>query len=90
MSRLSLAIAGALTLVLINCTKKGEPVKISDAKDDFEVQRLFTRDNCTVYRFYDNGYYRYFTNCSGSTMTTQSYQCGKMRCTRPEEISGGK
>lgn len=91
MSRFSLAISVALTLVISGCTNKPDatPVVVKDNVANFNVEKLFTIDNCTVYRFQDN-YTHYFTNCSGQTMTQQSYQCGKSRCHRPENISGGK
>jgi hypothetical protein len=85
--RSPIAVAFAL-LTLIACAKdNGTPVQVQDAKVDFHVKKLFTKDDCTVYRFRD-GNDHYFTNCSGTTMTTQSYQCGKARCHRPEEITG--
>ena len=37
-------------------------------------------DDCTVYRFYDNGSWHYFTKCGGGTVTTtKNYteNCGK-------------
>lgn len=42
-------------------------------KPSIEVERLFTVDGCTVYRFYDNGT-RHFASCPGSTVI---HQCGK-------------
>ena len=40
-------------------------------------------DGCTVYRFYDNSAWHYFTRCGGSVTTTKNYSesCGK-GCTR--------
>ena len=36
-------------------------------------------DDCTVYRFYDNGSWHYFTKCGGTVTTTKNYteNCGK-------------
>ena len=36
-------------------------------------------DGCTVYRFYDNGSWHYFTKCGGTVTTTKNYteSCGK-------------
>ncbi len=62
--------------VLSGC---GKPAETSTAVGrEFVVDKLFTHEGCTVYRFYDGGT-RYFTNCSGSTSWTE--QCGK-GCTR--------
>jgi hypothetical protein len=40
-------------------------------------------DGCTVYRFYDNSAWHYFTKCGGTVTTTKNYteSCGK-GCTR--------
>ena len=38
---------------------------------DYTVEKLFTVDGCTVYRFNDCGF-KYFTNCKGSTQWTES------------------
>ena len=32
-----------------------------------DVKRLLTFDGCKVYRFYDDGNYHYFSNCTGAT-----------------------
>jgi hypothetical protein len=36
-------------------------------------------DGCTVYKFYDNSSWHYFTKCGGSVTTTKNYteNCGK-------------
>ena len=36
-------------------------------------------DDCTVYKFYDNGSWHYFTKCGGTVTTTKNYteNCGK-------------
>lgn len=58
-----LCIAAAI-LALGGCKKQAESSVTTGA--GFQVEKLFTTDGCTVYRFYDSAY-RYFTNCSGST-----------------------
>lgn len=81
-----LLICIAAVFVFAACTKEGEgPARASN--DRFDVQRLFTADGCTVYRFFDAGNFHYFVNCPGGGVSTrQSYQCGKARCYRPEII----
>lgn len=69
----------ALT-VIAGCSKPAETSTAVGA--EFVVDRLFTHEGCTVYRFYDGGNARYYTNC-GSTAWTQ--QCGK-GCVRQEGI----
>lgn len=55
-----------LTLLLFTgCIKK--PLEISQTENkEFAVEKLFTFDGCTVYRFSDDGGIKYFTNCKGS------------------------
>lgn len=70
----------ALT-VLAGCSKQAETSTAVGA--EFVVDKLFTHEGCTVYRFYDGGNARYYTNCQGSTSWTR--QCGK-GCVRQEGI----
>lgn len=64
-------------LSLAACTKVPEATV---QKGEFNVERLFTVDGCTAYRFSDAGHYVYYTNCSGSAQSTISRQCGKTPC----------
>ena len=52
-----------------------KPKSASSVGIGYEVEELFTHNGCTVYRFSDKGYHRYFTNCSGATTWNES--CGK-------------
>jgi hypothetical protein len=54
-----------LCFLLVGCA--GEPEQTTPVSKDFKVDRLFTHEGCTVYRFEDAGYLRYFTNCQGGT-----------------------
>ena len=41
------------------------------------VERLFTHEGCTVYRFFDRGYH-YYVRCDGTATSTASPNgCGK-------------
>jgi hypothetical protein len=71
-----------LILALVGCTKQAETS--SAAGREFVVDKLFTHEGCTVYRFDDGGRSRYFTNCSGST--TWAENCGK-NCTRDVNVN---
>ena len=64
-------------LVLAACTKPAETSTPANA--NFAVDTLFTHHGCTVYRFYDGGHARYFTDCKGQTSWSET--CGK-NCTR--------
>jgi hypothetical protein len=70
----------ALVALLAGCSKQAETSTAVGA--EFVVDKLFTHEGCTVYRFYDGGTTRYYTNC-GSTVWTRD--CGK-NCTRQEGI----
>ena len=86
-TKIMLSLA-ALAMVA-GCEKPAESVAHTGA--GFKVERLFTHDGCTVYRFRDS-YNRYFTRCDGVTAqstTTWQESCGK-DCTRPVEVSGGR
>jgi hypothetical protein len=85
-------LAGSLVLLMLcalmlltGCAKQAE--RVDQVNMEFNVDTLFTKDGCTVYRFYDEGRGRYFTNCKGSTEWSES--CGK-NCTRSAGIDGGK
>lgn len=69
-------------LLLVGCAK--DPIAV-DRTDNPEVNihTLFTHNGCTVYRFYDNGYRHYFSDCRGSV--TSRVSCGK-NCTRPTHV----
>lgn len=63
--------------VLAGCSKPAETSTTVGV--EFTVDKLFTHEGCTVYRFTDGGNARYYTNCQGSTSWQES--CGKS-CTR--------
>lgn len=52
---------------------------------DFQVDTLFTKDGCTVYRFGDNGASRYFARCENTASVEWRESCGK-NCTRSVEV----
>ena len=72
----------AFILALAGCSKQAETS--TQANNEFVVDKLFTHEGCTVYRFIDGGNNRYFTNCSGSTNWQEG--CGK-NCTRNMNIN---
>lgn len=59
----------AAMLALIGCEKASE---VQVQSGEFNVERLFTVDGCTAYRFRDSGRAVYYTNCQGSTQSTYS------------------
>lgn len=63
--KVAVAIAIGAILFLTACAKRPDntgktPVQV------FEVGKIFEIDGCTVYRFYDGGYPRYFSKCTGA------------------------
>lgn len=71
----------AIVAALIACAALSacqKPAQSSVGAGSFDVQKLFTVDGCTVYRFMDDRSI-YFTNCRGSA--SWQYNCGK-GCTR--------
>lgn len=87
MTRLAILIISALALA--GCYKQSE--SSAHAGVDFEVDRLFTHDGCTVYRFWDGAGRRYFARCEGASSagTTWTETCGK-NCTRSVEVPTGQ
>lgn len=72
-------ITAALAVVLLaSCeTKQVEEVKTS-TNPTYKVEKLFTVDGITVYRFEDNSRYVYFTNRTGNVEYTRTHHAGKV------------
>jgi hypothetical protein len=70
-----------VVLAIAGCQKK--PEVTTRVGKDFKVDKLFTHEGCTVFRFGDGGHNVYYTNCSGETMSTVF--CGK-GCVRPRNV----
>lgn len=71
-------IVAAAVLALAACDKT--PERSTHVGAQFQVDRLFTHEGCTVYRFEDGGRNRYYANCSGNVTTSWAENCGK-NCT---------
>lgn len=80
-------IIGAAVLGLSGCGGKAPQSVHATTNQGINVEFLFEHEGCRVYRFEPGGHYVYYTNC-GDTSTTESYQCGKTRCTREVEVKG--
>lgn len=78
-----LSICALFAVLFMACTKEGTPANVTGAKEDFSVTMLFEKDGCNIYRFYDGGYFHYFTTCEGETF--EEHGCGR-NCTRKESI----
>jgi len=53
-------IAIVTAILFSACGNNGSDIEAK--KNPYEVYFLFEKDGVKVYRFYDEGYYRYFTN----------------------------
>jgi len=63
--KLAVAVAIGAILFLTACAKA--PTGPTTPIGEFKVEKLFDIDGCTVYRFLDDGRYRYFTKCQLSS-----------------------
>lgn len=59
-------------LLGIGCVQKAQSNVVS-SNPGVTVQKLFTTDSCTIYRFEDNGWH-YYAVCEGCTPTSVSSQ----------------
>lgn len=76
-----------LMLVLLVACGKTPQSSAQTENPSFQVDTLFVKDGCTVYRFKDNFRFVYFTRCvRGESKTKWDEPCGKA-CTRPVEVS---
>lgn len=68
-------------ILAIGCAKPAQESSAT-ANAEFRVDKLFTHEGCTAYRFIDAGRYVYYTVCDrGDTLQTEySESCGK-NCT---------
>ena len=57
------------------------------SKNELALTKILSVDGCDVYRFYDQGYFRYFSACSGSVSWTTMRKSGKTTITEPDSIS---
>lgn len=66
-----------IVLSLAGCAV--DPVKVDGTNNNqVQVQTLFTKDGCTVYRFFDMGHAVYYVVCEGkSAMATWPQPEGK-------------
>ena len=76
--------AAVLLLTLTGCSKAAEST--TPAGREFTVDRLFTTDGCTAYRFMDGGARRYFVRCDSTVTTSAKTGCGK-NCITEDSIT---
>lgn len=56
-------------VLLVSCVPQ-HPIYKEPAHNnqDYKVEYLFEHEGCKVYRFWDQSYYVYFTNCNGEAV----------------------
>ena len=64
--------AGIISSVLFLTACQKDAESSARVGHEFKVEKLFTHEGCTVYRFFDDRRV-YYTNCQGSTQSS----CGK-------------
>lgn len=73
-------------ILAVGCAKPAQESSAT-ANADFRVDKLFTHEGCTAYRFHDAGEYVYYTVCDRGQITSTIRQnqesCGK-NCTSTE------
>jgi hypothetical protein len=77
-----IAFALICAALLSGCEKQAE---VSAKAGDVTVERLFTYDGCTAYRFED-GRTVHFVRCDTRTETSWRYSCGK-NCVRTDSVT---
>ncbi len=75
-----------LLFVIVGCAKEAEK-QVQVSNDNFQVELLFTIDDCRVYRFYDRGSSRYFSTCKGSIDWKEPQGKTTIDVTIPTEIT---
>ena len=73
-----LLIAGFILIAFTACRKEA---KSTNKVDAFELELLFEKDGCKVYRFYD-GTYIYWADCAGNITYEYCTQAGKVTTRR--------
>lgn len=65
-----------VTTIFTGCMKDGQE-KVSTSNSNFELELLFEKDGCKVYRFSDGGHAVYWTNCDGRIESVYQQSNGK-------------
>lgn len=71
-----------MVVFVVGCDKVYEPISKETKSNGIVVEKLFTNDGCTIYRFVDDGYTRYYSDCRGTVMQDIIVRHGK----RVEEV----
>lgn len=85
MNRKLIVAAVLFAIVAIGCAKPAQESAATE-NPEFRVDKLFTHEGCTAYRFHDSGRHIYYTVCNrGEVQTHYTENCGK-NCTRSVDV----
>jgi hypothetical protein len=71
------AFIGAILMMLLSgCNGKAQQVQTT-TNPEFNLELLFEKDGCKIYRFVDGGRPVYWTDCRGKIESVYSQQMGK-------------
>jgi hypothetical protein len=76
-------LCASLFALLTGCAPPIASQSTTTVGNGYELEKLFSQDGCTVYRFYDHSYYRYWTSCPGNISAHGT--CGKS-CEHDEDV----
>lgn len=74
----------SLLVAITGCVKQSEYSEQVGPEKAYKIERLFTFEGCTIYRFNDSGRTIHYTNCKGSTL--ESHSCGKS-CSEETQVN---
>lgn len=76
-NRLAPAFASVLlAVVLTGCYKEAQQ-KEQTTNSEFNLELLFEKDGCKIYRFSDGGHAVYWTDCRGKVESVYTQSSGK-------------
>lgn len=64
-----------LICLATGCMKEPENV-LETTNSNFNVSKLFTHENCTIFRFVDGGHLHYYVNCQDAILNQNAIYCG--------------
>lgn len=79
-------MVGLAALALSGCDIERETVEKTQQQGSWKVEKLFTVDGCSVYRFYDSRWI-YYSNCAGHAQYEYTTNTGKVSTTHQVEAT---
>lgn len=73
-----------IPVLFFSCVEKGAAIEMNQ-HGAFQVEFLFEKDGCKMYRFLDGGRYVYWCNCEGKVNADYTSRHGKTHTNHYEE-----